>query len=281
MKEDFQIVMEEDLIIRGTVHASDEQLHRGKQPVLVICHGFKGFKDWGFFPYAAEQFSDRGFITITFNFSCNGVGADLESFSELEKFSKNTYQRELRDLKEVISLIKANQIPFADFIDESEIFLLGHSKGGATSLLFTAQHESDINGVVTWNGISNVDLFNAELREEITRDGIGYIINARTKAKMPISKEAIADVDANKDNYDLVNIVRSLSTPLHFIQGEEDVERIVEGAKTLGRSSRNGKLSWIKHAGHTFNAVHPFSGATPELDEAIEKTSTFLRSVQR
>ena len=75
-------------------------------PTLVILHGFKGFKDWGFFPYAAEFLANRGFAVITFNFSMNGVGQNLLDFTELDKFARNTYSREQENVAKIIGEIK-------------------------------------------------------------------------------------------------------------------------------------------------------------------------------
>jgi uncharacterized protein len=75
---------------------------------IIFVHGFKGFKDWGFIPYLADYFAKKGFFTITFNFSHNGVKGNSSEFTELEKFSKNTFSREVRELKEIISAFRNN-----------------------------------------------------------------------------------------------------------------------------------------------------------------------------
>jgi hypothetical protein len=49
---EFELYNEDGDPIRGDVWGGGEA--RGKAAV-VICHGFKGFKNWGFFPYAAQQ----------------------------------------------------------------------------------------------------------------------------------------------------------------------------------------------------------------------------------
>jgi uncharacterized protein len=43
-------------------------------PVILFVHGFKGFKDWGAFPDACEEFARVGFAVVAFNLSLNGVG---------------------------------------------------------------------------------------------------------------------------------------------------------------------------------------------------------------
>jgi predicted alpha/beta-fold hydrolase len=72
------------------------------KPCLIYVHGFKGFKDWGFIPFAAEYFAERGFLVITFNFSHNGINGNKLVFTELDKFANNTFSREISELKEVI-----------------------------------------------------------------------------------------------------------------------------------------------------------------------------------
>ena len=42
-------------------------------PGIVICHGFKGFKNWAFFPVIAESLAEAGYFALTFNFSRNGI----------------------------------------------------------------------------------------------------------------------------------------------------------------------------------------------------------------
>ncbi|RMD98153.1 MAG: alpha/beta hydrolase, partial [Calditrichaeota bacterium] len=41
-------------------------------PVVLIMHGFKAFKDWGFFPDICARLTESGYVAINFNFSRNG-----------------------------------------------------------------------------------------------------------------------------------------------------------------------------------------------------------------
>ena len=59
-------------IIRTEIHYNEGAK---EEPCIVICHGFKGFKNWAFFPLLAESLAYAGYIAITFNFSRNGIGA--------------------------------------------------------------------------------------------------------------------------------------------------------------------------------------------------------------
>ncbi|MBO8163538.1 MAG: alpha/beta fold hydrolase [Brevibacillus sp.] len=274
MIHSFTLPLDGNLVIRGDLNVDEQR--EGKLPVLLFCHGFKGFKDWGSFPYAAEQLAARGIAVIRFNFSCNGVGESLTEFDELEKFAVNTYARELADLAALVGWLRDEPLPVSARLDLEQLFLLGHSKGGGDAILFAADNP-EVKGVVSWNGIAHVNLFDEKLRQEIAANGVGYIHNARTLQQMPIRKVVIDDVDQNAEKYDLVDRVSRMPQPLLLVQGDQDYPRLVNGARQLHAAAQNSRLHWIKGANHTFNTVHPFAGTTPQLEEAIEVTARFIR----
>ena len=43
-----------------------------KKPIVLFCHGYKGFKDWGAWNLAAETFANNNLFFVKFNFSHNG-----------------------------------------------------------------------------------------------------------------------------------------------------------------------------------------------------------------
>lgn len=275
MKVSFSIPAGEELSIRGDLHFETESSHT--QPLLLFCHGFKGFKDWGSFPYAAEELAKRGMGVIRFNFSCNGVGESLTEFDELEKFSRNTYAREIADLSILVKSILEDRLPVTARFDKEKLFLLGHSKGGADAILFGANHPL-VKGIVTWNGVAHVDLFDHALRRDIAENGVGYIPNARTGQRMPIRREVIDDVDRHAEEYDLLSKVAQMPQPLCIIQGEKDFDRLVKGASRMHESARTSELHWIEAGDHTFNTRHPFAGSSPQLERAIELTASFVHA---
>ena len=74
-----------------------------KAPLIIFAHGFKGFKDWGGFPYLCAKLAGDGFAVLSFNFSHNGVNnSSPMDFTELDKFAENTHSIELNDIKTVI-----------------------------------------------------------------------------------------------------------------------------------------------------------------------------------
>src|SRR6056297_1658913 len=82
-----------------------------EKPVVLFCHGFKGFKDWGPFPEWGRRLAKAGFVSVHLNFSYNGVHRDRPTeFTELEKFAENTFTRELDDLQAVLDAVETGAV---------------------------------------------------------------------------------------------------------------------------------------------------------------------------
>lgn len=274
LEQSFELELGAGLVVRGEVRVRPDD-GRAK-PVLVVLHGFKGFKDWAFVPYAARSFAAEGYAVITFNFSCNGVRET--DFDELDKFAANTYSREQADLAALLSACAEGRLPFADLMDRGNVFLLGHSRGGGNSVIFAAEH-SYIKGVVCWNGIADCNLFDEAFRQEVKRSGVGYVANMRTKQQMPIAEILFEDLDANRERFDIPAKAAAMETPILFIQGDQDSGRLLTGNRRLREAAPHKLHITIEGTGHTFGAVHPFTGTTAHLEQAIGLTRDFLNKL--
>ncbi|QYR19384.1 DUF1749 domain-containing protein [Paenibacillus sp. sptzw28] len=270
LKLPFKLEIDKDLVLHGDVTMLD---HDREKPVVMLVHGFKGFKDWGFFPYLSEQLALRGYAAISFNFSCSGVGQ--RDFDELVKFGKNTYSREQADLHFLMSQLRAGELPLSGRFDRERIALLGHSRGGGNSILYASEHP-EFKAVVTWNGIADADLFDETFRKEVISSGVGYVTNARTKQEMPIESSFFEDLDFNAERFNIIDAIAKLPIPVLTVQGDRDSERLVKGHERLREASPNQEHFVISGANHTFGTVHPFIGPTDHLNSAIELTVNFL-----
>ncbi|MDP5273196.1 alpha/beta hydrolase family protein [Chengkuizengella axinellae] len=271
MSTPFQIKIEENRVLRGNLYPSRNQ-SRG---TLIVCHGFKGFKDWGMFPYIGETLAED-LDVITFNFSFNGVGEQHLDFTELDKFAQNTYARELEDIDVVVKAVQMKKLPIDKHMNGDQLFLLGHSRGAGVSLIYSFDHPETVKGVISWNGITNVDLFTKEQKEEMKQKGISYVYNGRTKQQMPLNVEILEDIQKNSEKYHILERVKSTQTPVVLIQGTKDHDRLIRGSKQLVEN--NPDIDWIHipEGNHTFNAVHPFQGTTEPLEQAIHETKKFI-----
>jgi pimeloyl-ACP methyl ester carboxylesterase len=265
--------------IRGDVWSRD---NARRNACVVICHGFKGFKDWGFFPYTSEQIAARtGLPVVSFNFSGSGIGPDLENFTELDKFERNTFSKELDDLCVVLDAAQAGELPG---LEACERFgLLGHSRGGV-SVIITAAVDPHVRSLVTWNAIADVDRWTAEQKEEWRRNGRLEVLNARTGQMMPLGLVLLEDIEKNASRLDILKAAARLRVPYLIVHGTNDESvGVADGERLAGAApAATSRFERIEGAGHTFGAVHPFKGTSRHLTRAIDLTTEwFAQSLGR
>ena len=156
------------------------------KPIIIFCHGYKGYKDWGAWDLVAKQFLEEGFFFIKFNFSYNGGTIENPiDFNDLEAFANNNFSKELEDLDAVIDLISLNP-NFSKELDSTKISLIAHSRG-AGIILIKASEDSRVKSVVTWGGVSDFKsrfLIGSDHFNNWKEKGITFIENSRTKQQM-------------------------------------------------------------------------------------------------
>lgn len=243
---------------------------------IIFVHGFKGFKDWGFGPYLGEYFAKKGFYVITFNFSHNGVGENKSEFTELEKFAKNTFSREVNELNELIDAFRDG---FFEGIDlNSKISILGHSRGGAIAL-FSSSKRDDIDAVITWAAISKLDRYSKRQKEEWRRNGFVEVLNTRTNQMMRLNVSLLNDIEWNASgSLNLENAVKILNKPLLIAHGDQDLAVPIAESEQIYSWADKSKTELFKlfGTGHTFDIVHPFVGTTEKFERLLDESTKFL-----
>ena len=193
LRKSFTLINKSNEYVRGDLRYRDDSRD---VPAIIICHGFKGFKDWGFFPYLSEILADAGYATICFNFSRNGVGSDPFNFTELDKFADNNYSHELSDLDIVYQAIKDKKLG-SGIIDTERIGLLGHSRGGGVAILYCLRNPH-ISVLVTWSSIATVNRYEDTEISLWKKQGYIEIENKRTRQVMRLNRILIDDSDKNR-----------------------------------------------------------------------------------
>jgi uncharacterized protein len=256
--------------IRGDVRFAEGPAPR---TALVVVHGFKGFKDFGPFPYLCEQLARKGHAVVSFNFSCCGIGEQPKEFTELEAFARNTYTRELAELRHVVDMIVDGDL-LPRRVDH--IGLVGHSRGGGSSVIHASEDER-IDGLVTWGAISNFDRWTDETLADWRRDGRVHVLNGRTGQHMPLDLTLLEDFEANRDRLDIRAAAGRVTQPWLVLHGADDLTVGLRDAEALVAANGSARLVVIEEAGHVFEARHPFESVPPQLDEAIALTADHFR----
>ena len=261
------------LTIRGDLHLPKGD---GPHPLVLVAHGFKGFKDWGFFPHLAESLAQNGFAALRFNFARNGVGEDPLAFDRLDLFEENSLSREIADLEDTLAAITDH--PAFEAVATGRPGLFGHSRGGGVAIMFAAK-EPRIRSLVTWASISDPRRFFApEVLTKWREDGVFHVENARTKQMMPLGADLLADLADRSSEVDVLAAEAALTAPHLIVHGENDeAVALDQGEELLESSGGNARLHVVPGTGHTFGAVHPFSGSTQALTEAIDAAVAHFR----
>ena len=251
--------------MRGDVRIPDGPPPRS---AVVVIHGFKGFKDWAFFPHLSRSLAAAGHAVVSFNFSGSGIGSDPERFTELEAFAANTLSRESEEVAWVVDWVTSGDLlprkPRA-------LGLLGHSRGGGDAILHAAQ-DPGVRALVTWSAVSTFDRWTTATRAEWREAGRIYALNQRTGQQMPLDVGLLDDLETNRARLDVTGAAGRMDVPWLILHGESDQTVELDEARTLARAAKEGRLHVIPGAGHTFDMGHPFKASSPALDEAIEAT---------
>lgn len=247
------------------------------KPLVIFCHGFKGFKDWGGWQFAMDKICQNGFFVIAMNFSQNGIGPDLQNFTALDKFSVNTIGKEMDDIALLLESIELGE-EFPELAPGSRKGLIGHSRGGGTSILFSAFREG-IDALVSWASVSNFDNYINQKDDWRAR---GYIEqeNKRTGQMMRMNIDFLNDLEANPLERNILVAESRLEIPHLIIHGDQDDAVSLEHAEALYNSAdkTKTKIEILNGASHTFGTAHPFEGSNPHFDKLIELTINWFRN---
>lgn len=244
------------------------------RPAVVIIHGFKGFKDWGMFPPAAERLAQAGFTAVSFNLSGSGVD-EHGDFCFADRFGHNTYSAELADVAAVIAALEKGEL---GTVAPSSLGLLGHSRGGGDAVLFAAETPA-VRALVTWSAIGTVDRWSDGQRESWRERGLLDIVNARTGQVLPLYTDLLDEIEREAGGrLDIRAAAARATAPWLIVHGTEDETVPFADAVALRDASGAAvtELLAVDGAGHTFGSVHPWAGMTPALDQVLRATITWF-----
>ncbi|WP_294313185.1 prolyl oligopeptidase family serine peptidase [uncultured Chryseobacterium sp.] len=245
-----------------------------KLPLVIFVHGYKGYKDWGAWNLMAEKFVKAGFFFVKFNFSHNGTTVDDQlNFGDLEAVGNNNYSRELSDLGVVIDYFAADPA-----VDKDKIILIGHSRGGAISIIKTYEDER-IHGLITLASVDTLDRFpKNEAFENWKRAGVYYVMNGRTKQEMPHYYQFYEDYEKDMHRFDVERATEMAKAYFLIIHGTNDESVNVKNAEHLHLLHPNSELFLIENANHTFGAKEPWekNELPKDLNTVVEKCIAFI-----
>ncbi|MFD0834891.1 alpha/beta hydrolase family protein [Mariniflexile aquimaris] len=253
--------------------------NKTKLPIIIFCHGYKGFKDWGAWNLMAKAFAKAGFYFIKFNFSHNGGTVEQPiDFPDLEAFGNNNYTKELDDLETVIDWV-FNTKEVTKLTDVNTLSLIGHSRGGGI-VLIKAEEDKRVKTVITLAGVCDFANRTAAIGDlkQWKEEGVTYVLNGRTKQQMPHFYQFYEDFKANKERLTIKRAVSNLNIPHLIIHGDTDTSVLIDEAEQLHQWNPQSKLIIIEGANHVFETQHPWQKekVSSQLNEVVKHSFAFL-----
>ncbi|MEK3838342.1 alpha/beta hydrolase family protein [Paenibacillus sp. FSL R7-0128] len=254
--EHFKLPLENGLYLEGEVRVP---AGTATKPVLLISHGFRGHKDWAFWPEVSGRIAGSGFYTVSFNFS-RIAARDADGISPEEAAEAATLSRELADLEQLLHSLLEGRLPLAGLADTERIAVLGHSRAGGSNILFAAEHP-EVKALVVWNGGAAPQ----------PRQGEG------TAALTPQEQAVREDQLRNKERFNLEEALSRVSAAALLIQGDQDRDALLLQHAGFREQAPQHRYLSIRGADHTFGTVDPYEGSTSALNEAVTSTIAFLQ----
>ena len=248
---------------------------------LLIAHGFKGYKEYGFIPRLAEAAADHGLLAHRFDFSHNGIATDPATFERPDLFEADTFGKQIADLDRVARAQSEGRLP-GNSAERPQVWF-GHSRGGVTALLTAARRAlgelagPEPAGVVTAAAPAHACNLDDEQRRELRENGSLATPSSRTGQMLRIGRAWLEEIEADPDRFDPVRAAGQITRPLIAIHGDGDDTVPPEAADRLAAAASAGRSHHIPDAGHTFNARNPL----PEDDPLPRATATLFELVWR
>ncbi|MEO8636305.1 MAG: alpha/beta fold hydrolase [Gemmatimonadales bacterium] len=255
--------------IQVDVRTSDRHSPR---PAVVILPGFKGFKEWGMFPALAERVARAGFTAVAVNVSGCGVNERGE-FAYPERFGHNAFSIELRDIRRVLDVLEQGTLGLAP---TTILGLVGHSRGGGLAIL-AARADPRVQALVTWAAIATTNRW-LDRAAQWRAAGKLDIVNTRTGEVLPLYLDVLEDIEQHREALDIQAAAAALTTPWLLVHGSDDqAVPLIEGRTLAAAASAHPpRFMIVENAGHTFGAVHPFAGISPDLAQVFDETMKWL-----
>lgn len=271
-----------------TVYCSTDHRDDGDTPLLaiLIAHGFKGYKDYGFIPVLSRALAaDPPVVVHRFNFSHSGMTNDTATFARPDLFERDTWNKQVADLDALIDRVSSGEAPATPA--GTPFALAGHSRGGVSCLLCAGRRARDNAAptpvaVVTLAAPDRCCSMSDDAKTSLRKSGFIDSPSSRTGQSLRVGRIRLDEQDADPDGHDLEALCAMITCPVLAVHGEQDPTVPATSATTIARSCRRGENYLIAGADHVFNTPNPADIAAPmsaPLAEAFNRILKLFRQV--
>lgn len=238
----------------------DAHVPRGEAAgVLLICHGFKGYKDYGLFPRLAAA-AERGLIAHRFNFSHSGMTRRIETFERPELFERETWMKQVHDVRAVAAAVRRGEIAGGAL----PMVWFGHSRGGVTVLLAANDAPDEPVGLVTAGAPNYTCNLSEHERRALRKHARLPSPSSRTQQTLYVGKQWLEEIEADPERHDPLKAIAQAPCPVLVVHGSGDATIDLSCAEALAAAGgEKATLRVIEGASHTFDARNPLGADAP------------------
>ena len=253
-------------LIHGTTHLPSSK----QQAVALIAHGFKGYKDYGMFPWLANQLVSVGITTHRFNFSHSGMLNGAGDFERPDLFMQDTWNKQVEDLNVLSSTFCQKGLPF---------YLIGHSRGGASCLLSVGRGNIIPDKIISLSAPSTCLSLSLGEQKQLLSDGFLNSPSSRTGQLLQVGVNYLQEQLDSPSKHNLLHLVTKIKIPILVVHGDSDTSVPIEHGKAIANAANESLFAPIGGGNHIFNTPNPFTEfgtPSPELIAAWETIRQFV-----
>jgi len=247
----------------------------------VLVHGFKGFRNWGFFPLAAQHLADAGFCVVRVDTSMNGMNGTNDRVVDIDAFAQNTPTREIDDLHDLVEAMHtAPEFETLRAHWNGVVHFVGHSRGGG-AIHVVGRERTDQGDTssryVMWNSIGHWARWTTRQRDHWLAAGSIEVENTRTQQKLRLDASLLHDIEQHADRLALHRAAESISDRALYIHATGDLTVPLKEIEQLRSTSASaGPLITINGSTHSFGITHPIDHVTTSFVDVLHHTVNFL-----
>lgn len=274
MSTSFTIINEHGLEILGDTHVPEGE------PIAcaLLLHGFKGYKDYGFIPLLAHDLCERGVLVHRFNFSTSGMTNDIETFARPDLFELDTWTRQVDDVRRVVRAVRGGEIDGAGL----PMFLIGHSRGGATALLSAGRHREELNlaGVATINAVDRCCRMSEQERHAMLERGYSVTNSARTKQELRIGAAWLREQIESAEDHDVLGQASRCGLPACVLHGDADDAVPMDAGLAIAHKLRT-PLIVLEGSNHVLSMPNPSAKSAPRSEPLLKTVDQIARFIEQ
>lgn len=229
---------------------------------VILLHGFMGYKNYGFIPVLAERLASRGVLVHTFNFACSGMSNETETFARPDLFEQDTWNGQVGDVRGVVGAVRSGELPGQGL----PLWLIGHSRGGETSILAAGRHNSadthplGIAGVVAINAPADCNRLSDGALSQMLGQGYLEVRSGRTGQTLRLGRGWLDEQSKDPDGHNLERMAARIDGPLLVLQGDADDTVPISDAERIAAAAGTSPVI-LEHGTHVLNVPNPATEA--------------------